>query len=227
MPKIRKLSAGMTLVEILLVMSILLLMIGVMTGTLNPIALINKAKDARRKKDISRIKVAMEEYVADEGCYPVDSLLTELVSEIDCGTDVFSPWLNSWPCDPNGSPYHLFVEEVDCPAWFKVIVNLENEKDRDIPSWWYDNSPGSYLVGDGSLSNAEVNFGVSSTNVLWYERAYSEYCLSFGQCYSKESGGCDDAGGSCVEGGGTYCFLDPSCELECQVSCCSGGHPCD
>jgi len=228
---------GMTLIEVLLVMSILLLMIGIMTGALNPMALINKGKDARRKNDINRIKIAMEDYMTDKDCFPTGSFLTELKSEERCGSDVFAPWLNSWSCDPNGQPYHLFVEDVECPSWFKVIVYLENEKDRDIPDWWYDNLPGSYYVGDGSLSNSDVNFGTSSTNVLWYERVFDPGCLIFEQCHERspgeeeEEGPCEPAR---VEGGddgascnGDNCYLDGSCLSVCKVSCCQDGQPCD
>lgn len=224
---------GVTLIEVLLVVSILVLMVGVTTGALNPIALINKGRDAKRKKDVTRIKIAMEEYMADNGCFPADPFLTELTSEAHCGTDVFSPWLNSWPCDPNGSSYYLLVEEVDRPGWFKIIVYLENEKDKDIPSWWYDNSPGSYLVGDGSLSNADVNFGVSSTNVLWYERVYPGYCSNTGQCHYAYD--CDVNGENCscnptldpTACVGDNCYTDGSCRPACKVSCCEDGQPCD
>jgi len=223
---------GLTLIEVLLVMSVLLLMIGIMTGTLNPIALINKGKDARRKKDINRVKIAMEEYMADEGCYPAD--LTELVDEGNCGGGVFSPWLDVWPCDPNGSPYHLFVEDVDCPAWFKIVVYLENEEDRDIPGWWYDNPPGSYSLVGGSLSNSDVNFGMSSTNVLWYERFFPVYCFNTGQCQESTGGEPGDETRPCQPAlpdgtacSGSACYLDGNCSRACGVSCCENGQPCD
>ena len=97
------------MVEVLLVVAILLIMIGIMTGTLNPLALINRGKDARRKKDIARIKIAMEEYMNDKGYYPFGDLLASLNNEDNCGEVVFSPWLSSWPCDPNGQSYILVV----------------------------------------------------------------------------------------------------------------------
>lgn len=222
------------MVEVLLVVSILLIMIGIITGTLNPLALINRGKDARRKKDIARIKVAMEEYMNDKGCFPNEAKIAELSDVSNCGGDIFGPQLGVWPCDPNGSPYHLFVEDVGCPSWFKVIVYLENEKDRDIPDWWYDGSPGSYYVGDGSLSNADVNFGTSSTNVLWHERTFDSYCLTLpwntDGCYRKKKGedvGCEHPGDSCESDDEYDCFLDSACDEKCQVSCCSDGQPCD
>ena len=161
---------GLTFVEILIVVSILMLMVGVMVGNLNPIALVNKGKDTRRKKDMTRIRMAMEEYMADEGCFPADTLLTELTSESNCKTDIFTPWLDPWPCDPGGSPYMIVIDASEsCPDWFKVFVWLDNSEDSDILAGWNDYDPGEYLLS-GGYSNTTVNYGTSSTNVVWYER---------------------------------------------------------
>jgi len=63
---------GFTLVELLIVMAILLMMATMMVGTLNSVGIFNKARDARRKKDIGRIKIAFEDYYNDKGCYKSD-----------------------------------------------------------------------------------------------------------------------------------------------------------
>ena len=225
MLKIRKLSCGVTLVEVLLVISILLLLVGAMTGAINPIALVNKGKDARRKKDITRIKIAMEGYMADKGCFPSESLLADLNSDVNCGKGVFAPWLNIWPCDPSGSSYPVVVEGEDCPQWFKVYTLLENSNDRDILEWWFDYEPGVYQLS-GGYSNAMVSHGVSSTNVLWYERFFEEYCFNTGECQERGfvPGSCQAVGESCF---GDNCYLDGNCSDECKVSCCENGQPCD
>ncbi len=232
--EMKGMGKGLTLVEILLVVGILAMMVGVMTGSLNPLALINRGKDARRKKDITRIKVAMEGYWADKGCFPTGSLLTDLNSVANCGSRVvFDPWLDNWPCDPNGESYYVFTEEIGCPSWFKVIVDLENRSDRDIPEWWYENDPDSYFIGDGSLSNTDANFGVSSTNVLWYERIIDPTCFGFGRCHYRvlpelgEGSPCQSIapeGADCA--GSSNCYLNGSCFDECKVTCCNYGEPC-
>ena len=222
---------GVTFIELLLVVSILLLLVGAMTGAINPMALVNKGKDARRKKDIARIKIAMEGYMADKGCFPTGDLLLNLNNKSYCKSNVFSPWLSIWPCDPTGSPYVIVVEEgASCPDWFKVFVLLENSKDRDILEWWYDYESGVYVLS-GGYSNATVNHGVSSTNVLWYERTFDPYCLTFEQCHVKEDpskeGSCQPAGVDGVSCSGSNCYLDGSCFPICKVSCCLNGRPCD
>jgi prepilin-type N-terminal cleavage/methylation domain-containing protein len=61
---------GFTLVELLTVIGI----IGVMTGAalflINPVAQLNKSRDAKRKADLQQIRAALELYRSDYGHYP-------------------------------------------------------------------------------------------------------------------------------------------------------------
>ena len=61
---------GFTLIELMVVVTILAIMSMILVGIINPIALVNRGRDARRKKDLARIKTAFEEYYNDKGCYP-------------------------------------------------------------------------------------------------------------------------------------------------------------
>lgn len=208
-------------------MAIIMLLAAAATGALNPTALVNKGRDARRKKDIYRIRIAMREYNDDKGYFPVGDLLASLNDKASCGSDVFAPYLLSWPCDPGGEPYHVVVEpEDETPDWVKIFVQLENKNDKDIPSWWYSYDPGTYCVGDGSWCNDEVNFGTSSSNVLWWERFYP--CTFGEQCHVRfgGEGTCqpNDPPTSCS---GDNCYLDGSCSDGCKVNCCENGQPCD
>lgn len=164
---------GFTLVELLIVMTILAIMTVILIGILNPIAIVNKANDARRKKDLGRIKVAMEEYFSDKGCYPTGTKLSELNNGTYCGSDTFSPWLSSWPCDPSKrTVYTLVVESGLCPHWFKIYTNLENKQDKDIPAGWM-----SKTIAYRSINSYIYNYGVSSTNVNWYEDMFNPVCV--------------------------------------------------
>lgn len=235
-------KAGFTLIEILIVMAILAMMAVIMVGILNPIALTGRGHDARRKKDLARIKVAFEEYFNDKKCFPTEATIAErgLRIKSNCGKGVFSPWLPIWPCDPNGLPYYIFVEQSSCPLWFKLITNLENKKDSDTPSGWYE-YPDNYLVGDGNLNPNTANYGTSSTNVLWYERvarALPAYCGSFelgGGCsWMPPQGGCNSHSQYCDEEvEGHTCFVPTNdgsgrnCDPACQVVCCISGQSCE
>ncbi len=199
---------GFTLVEILVVMAILLLMIVILIGILNPIALVNKARDSRRKKDLNRIKVAFEEYYNDKGCYPNESTWRPLLMEEEyCGTNIFENWLRPWPCDPNGNPYEIQVGyDEDCPEWYKILTVLENKNDLAIN-----------IIG---VSATYYNYGVSSGNIspgdyLGDNDPNCARISSSDDCY-RMSDTCETTV-SCV---GPNCFSKPNCREECRVSSC-------
>jgi prepilin-type N-terminal cleavage/methylation domain-containing protein len=229
---------GFTLVELLIVMAILAIMVVILIGIINPIAMVNKADDATRKKDLNRIKVAMEEYFSDKGCYPTDNpaatppdLLSQLNDSSNCNSSVFSPWLSSWPCDPSKrTAYILVVESGSCPHWFKIYTNLENKKDKDIPAGWYS-TMSAFGVGDGGLNVNEVNYGTSSTNVSWIDMIFNPDCVSpIGACFyctdclvpSPVFTRCEGPLYDLCPGPNVYTDTDKNC----QVSCCMGGSPC-
>ena len=215
---------GFTLVELLLVMGILAILTIIAIGIFNPIALTNKAKDARKKKDLSRMKVAFEEYFNDKGCYPTESL----IGAIDCGGNGFSPWLSDWPCDPNGNKYYYVTdcnESTCCPKWYKAYTKLENLNDKDIPSGW-SNRTGNYHVGDGSLSNGQVNYGVSSPNVGWDDFALEAICTNSGTQYCFGIQGSSSCQPLDLNQRHNNAYIG-QCLPECRVSCCLNGKVCN
>lgn len=209
-----------TLVELLIVISILSIMVTILVGILNPIAMVNKGRDARRKKDLNRIRVAFEEYFNDKGCYPSQALADKLMIASNCNNSNFLdfPWLKPWPCDPTGRPYQILVDYTNCPKWFKVMAVLENKTDKDI-------LPGWELGGNMSAGFTGVNYGVSSGNISPGDFTGTDdpYCVGWGQCYEYTVGGamCNKAndGSGCI---GSNCYLG-ECSIRCKVSCCGSG----
>lgn len=118
-------DSGMTLVEILIVVGII--------AALATIALvfmgntqIFKGRDARRKGDIKKIQVALEEYSNDNDCYPQ-------ASEVVCGGDGLSPYMDKIACDPQTQESYLYEPQTGaCPAWYRIYGNLENKNDTII-----------------------------------------------------------------------------------------------
>lgn len=150
-------KSGMTLVEILVVMAVLAVMIVGAIGAMDPMGTMAKARDTQRKKDLNRIKTAFEDYFNDRNCYPSQTLVDQLTTRANCKGASFSPWLSTWPCDPNGLPYPLVVgDDANCPKWYKIMTNLEYKKDPQI------SDQGGIGLGVG----VSVNYGVASGNVL-------------------------------------------------------------
>lgn len=211
-----------TLVEILIVMAIVVILLTTAVATLNPKAMIVRAHDSRRKRDLARIKVAFEDYFNDKGCYPTQNMVNELMDNNHCFSSVFSPWMKKWLCDPSGQPYYIFVDSEEnptCPKWFEILTNLGNKTDIDIPSNWYG---GNFrYLGDGSLGAEDVNYGVSSSNVFWYQQDYPDAC-DLDTCYlvNPETGACLQAVGNHCSGNYCYYGHDETCTVMCKTSCC-------
>lgn len=211
---------GFTLVELLIVISIIAILAVMMTGVLNPTALINKGKDSRRKKDLSRIKVAFEEYFNDKECYPQD--VDTWNKKENCGSSsIFAPYLIPWPCDPNGKPYTILV---DSCTKFRVITNLENKKDNAIPSDWYEKTD---ILLNG-LTTTDVNYGVSSSNIVWQDEYINPNCDT-NNCFGKTPNadgsysGCKHLIGTNNGCTGSNCYYrDPEnpCTDRCKTFCC-------
>jgi len=146
------LKKGVTLIELMVVMLILAILMVAMTAALNPANLINKGKDATRKKDLKRIKVAFEEYYNDKGCFPTQELIDDLNSQ-DCGKAKLYQ-LDPWPCEPGGGRYRVLTERpngptVDCPDWFAALTRLQATSDKDIIK----------------VEGKKYNYCVASTNI--------------------------------------------------------------
>jgi prepilin-type N-terminal cleavage/methylation domain-containing protein len=160
---------GFTLVELLIVMTIVILLLMMAIGVINPIAMVNRGHDAKRKDDLAKIKLAFEEYYSDKSCYPSGSVLSDLMSQSNCNSNaVFGSWIKTWPCDPSTrQPYYIYVGQPEpvCPQKFMVYANLQNHNDKDIPPNFYS---AGYILAEGNLGTNQANYGVSSLDVLWY-----------------------------------------------------------
>lgn len=144
LPKVKS-GAGFTLIEVIVMVSILAFL-GSMV--LNSVASqVYKGNDAKRKGDLDRLKVAIEEYEKDHNCYPPPATL--------CGTD-WVPYLDKIPRDPKTSlNYGYEVPSGTCPYYYKLYAKLENAQDRDITS----------AVCSGTCcSESSYNYKVTSPN---------------------------------------------------------------
>lgn len=196
----------------------------VLVGIFNSAGILDKAHDAQRKKDLGRIKVAFEEYYNDIGCYPDSDLANKLNTAANCGTRVFSPWLTNWPCNQGNIPYIVIVEDIKvdkCSKWYKVLTNLANKSDISIPSGWSYLS--SYYLGS-EITAKMVNYGISSSNINWFDVSVDPICAMYGGCYYNpdpvdQPNLCNSAGTGCV---GPNCFLG-QCKNSCIVTCCGVG----
>jgi len=135
-----KKTKGMTLVELLVVVSIIAFLVIAITAFLR--TQVFKANDAKRKAEIKRIGIAVEEYEKDNDCYPLPSLVI-----CSPGTGL-RPYIDKIPCDPITDASYIYdYEDSTCPRWYRIYTNLDNTTDVDYEYGIGPNSSYSYVYG--------------------------------------------------------------------------------
>lgn len=150
--------SGFTLVELLVVMSIIgVLATIISTGFRSAQA---RGRDAERKSDLKQIAGALELYFTDYGKYP-DTLPAWGTQFSDSKT----VYMKSLPVDPVDS-YNYLYRIVDNPTnqKFQLFAHLENTEDPDCLGGNCKTSPVNYLCG-----SQKCNFAVTSPNVDYNE----------------------------------------------------------
>ena len=171
MAKRLKTVQGFTLVELLIVIFVLALLT-TFSSLIIPTSL-KKARDARRKADLEKIFVALNDYHSDKNCFP-DTLP-------DCGQNLGpdnSPYLKNFPCSPKGESYAYQTDEERCHQWFKILTKLEYLADFGINKVGCQNGCGP---------ECQYNYGLSSTNIRLNQGCVIYYaCLPDGSCAAFE-----------------------------------------
>jgi general secretion pathway protein G len=101
-------KSGFTLIELIIVISIIAVLAGAVLSIINPITLQQRSRDARRKADLEAIRQALELYRAENKQYPAGSWrystsgtswISELVPEyisqlpVDPVNNATRPWV--------------------------------------------------------------------------------------------------------------------------------------
>ena len=148
-----------TLIEILIVVAIIAIL--TLLAIANWHQQLNRAKDAQRKKDLNRLKIAFEEYYDDNNCYPP----TDIVNH--CGGNQLQPYLNTIPCDPAyKTPYCYVTDGSNCPQEFKLLATLQNRNDPAIKDLGCNGADacGYETTCHQLTGRTGYNYGVSSSN---------------------------------------------------------------
>ena len=159
---------GLTMMEIVIVISIIVLLLGAGLALLNPQTQIHKAWDGKRKSDLSILSKAIEDRYNDKGCYPKPS---EICYDAGIGTlchicgsksssPSFKPYLDPLPCDPESSArdYLYEVDNTSCPTQYHVYTKLSNSADFSIAQLGCQTGCGPSSI------NCNYNYAVQSTN---------------------------------------------------------------
>lgn len=140
-------SAGLTLIELLIVVAVIGLITTVLFMTMKPLQQLAKAKDAERKTDLNIISKALEDYINDHPCYPEVSMFAE------CGGYGFRPYLQKIPCDPETKQPYVY-ERPECQKY--ILYATLTTENLEINY----NQKGNYVVSSPNLVIAPGQGGV-------------------------------------------------------------------
>ncbi len=200
-PIFLKRQRGVSFIEVLIVLAFIAALAVALLVFLNPGAQMGKARDARRKSDLSKLKNVLEDYYNDSKCYP--SGLGDLTPD----------YIGQVPTNPSTKADYAYSSS-DCDT-YRIYVTLEYEKDPVIAEAGCQ---------DGCGPSCAYNFGVCSSN------AKLEGCVECeGQWYACQHATCNvyGAGKPTCEHGRAYCKVSCSgpacCDNECGTleACCT------
>lgn len=118
--KAKKGETGITLTELLIVVAVLAILMIVFLAAFKPWTQEAKARDARRKSDLQKLKSPLEDYYNDNDCYPVD--LQTLADE---------GYISEVPQDPGTDEDYTYTSDPNC-NWYRIYVSLEFANDSEI-----------------------------------------------------------------------------------------------
>ncbi|MDO8609386.1 MAG: prepilin-type N-terminal cleavage/methylation domain-containing protein [bacterium] len=169
-------KSAFTLMELLIVISIIAILVVAIIILLNPFKQIQKSWDGKRKHELTQLNKVLEDYYNDKQCYPEPNEVcyNSYATLADgtytcniCGNESdptnfasFSPYVSELLCDPqHPSKQYLYqVDDVDCPTWYRIYTTLSITTDPLIVSVGCSG-------GCGPSSNFIYNYGVTSPNI--------------------------------------------------------------
>jgi general secretion pathway protein G len=197
--KKNKFQTGFTMIELLIAIAVIAMLAVIAIFAF--VGALQKGRDAERKKDLTKIRVAFEDYYNDNNCYPDVGVLS------NCGED-FSPYLKEIPCDPISDLPYQYMPLADQCDGYRLFASLENEKDPDaINVGWGD----EYNYGIASGTTVYDPDGSSGSGGAVGGVVYVYACDSAGTCNRYEEG--HPALYSCPT-----TFENPGCNGQCGNS---------
>lgn len=115
---------GFTLIELLVVVGMIGILFVALTILFNPIAQIQKAKNSTRQQNLNEIKIALDAYFNDKGCYPTAIPFGQAWSS---GATVYMAKVPEDPDCTSSNVSYCYDYQTDgtaCPQWNVLYSTL-------------------------------------------------------------------------------------------------------
>lgn len=123
---------GFTLLEMLVVVTMVGILFVVVALAFNPAAQIAKAQNATRQHDIEQIRTAVDTYYDDTGCYPTS---VSFGQEFSSNGKVYMTKIPEDPnCQGNGDGCYVYQTDTtsSCPQWNVLYAKLASPLSTSI-----------------------------------------------------------------------------------------------
>lgn len=145
-------NKGITLIEVVFSMAIIGIFAVLIISSFQPTIQIAKANDGRRKSDLKKISIALEDYVNDSPCYP-----EEIYDGDNCRPSAeFSHYLPNIPCDPRTKKPYPYVRPDNCEKYV-LFAEMERENSLRYERGNYAISSSNYRVEPITITPTSVS----------------------------------------------------------------------
>jgi len=117
------LQAGLTLVELMVVIAMLGILLAMAFAVLNPKHQLSKVDDARRREDIKQLRTGLDVYYNDHNCYP--TVLPFGSAWTENSTTYMREVPQDLACAGNSNCY-VYKYLGDCSQWNVIFAKLAN-----------------------------------------------------------------------------------------------------
>jgi len=143
---------------------------GGVVSIMDPVGQFQKARDARRKSDLSQLQKALETYYNDMGQYPGSSadykIKANATTTLNWGSTGWQ-YMATLPKDPSGPLNYVYYSPAGMQSYY-LYANLERGA-KDSQACPLGNAcPSATTNGVGTkcgVPSAKCNYGVTSPNV--------------------------------------------------------------
>lgn len=112
---------GFTLIELVLVITMLGILLGITILVLDPRKQLSKVNDARRTSDIQQVKTALDTYYNDHNCYPTSLPFGSIWQE---NSTVYMPKVPQDIACVGTTNCYVYKYAGSCPQWNVVFTKL-------------------------------------------------------------------------------------------------------